>query len=113
MTRLVLCLFTVDYKDGIPYVLSKSTVQVALPYRDNDTSISIKDNLVELVDSCIKADTDWLKLKIFDIRNIDGITEVLYFGRIPNEYKYMTKNTFFVRPEMSDDDILLKMKYYI
>lgn len=113
MTNLILCLFSIDHKDGSEYILSKNKIELSLPSISNDTSISIEDNLSKLVDSCIKADTKWLKLKIFELRNINDHLEVYYMGRIPYEYKYMTKDSFFISPALTDNAIVYKMKYFI
>lgn len=113
MIKLILCIFSIDYKDGLEYIMSTSKVQVKLPYLENNPNISIQENLKTLIETYIKVDTNWLKLKIFDIINKDGSTEIYYLGRIPYEYKHMTKDIFLVRPELSDDPTLMKMKYFI
>lgn len=113
MTKLILCLFTIDNKDALDYILSRSNITLSLPYLENDVSLTIKENIKNLVDSCVRADVDWLKLKVFEIRNVGQDTEILYFGRIPYEYKYMVKNAYFVRPSITEDETILKMKYFI
>jgi hypothetical protein len=113
MTKLTLCLFTIDNKDALDYILSRSNITLSLPYIENNLDLSIQDNLKNLVDSCVRADVNWLKLKIFEIRNVGQDMEILYFGRIPYEYKYMVKNAFFVRPAVTEDQTILKMKYFI
>jgi hypothetical protein len=113
MTKLILCLFTIDNKDVLDYILSRSNITLSLPYLDNDVNLTIKENIKNLVDSCVRADVDWLKLKVFEIRNVGQDTEILYFGRIPYEYKYMVKNAYFIRPSITEDETILKMKYFI
>jgi rRNA maturation protein Rpf1 len=114
MTKIVLYLLSIDIKEGIEYIVSSSILELKPPIANNDTTRSVKENLYELSSSIINANPDWLKYKIVNVLNKEGITELWYFARIPHEYKYMiNKNYHTIKLSTSEDNDVLRLKYYL
>jgi hypothetical protein len=114
MTKIVLFLLSIDIKEGIEYIVSKSMVELKLPSINNDITNTIKDNINTFAKTVVKANPDWLKFKIVDVINTDECTELWFFARIPYEYKYMLSSDYhMVKLSITDNNNILRMKYLI
>jgi hypothetical protein len=114
MTEIILFLLSIDIKEGIEYIVSKNVLELQPPRIKNDLSNTVRDNLYSFVQSIIKANPDWLKLKIVDVVNKEDKTELWYFARIPYEYKYMIDNSHhLIKLSATEDNNILRLKYFL
>jgi hypothetical protein len=114
MNIIKLIVISYNLESNRPSILSLNDNDLILPEIENNTSLSISDNLKELIKEYLYVDFDWLEMRLYDTRNINDNSELYYICSIPYQYQNIILQGKLIDAEsIIDDKFFTKAKYIL